>query len=220
MATDQPLALLDLDGDDYAALWDGVEDAFGLAIPDEAHGWTTVGDIQAWLEAAMPAADQAGKCATSMAFYRLRAALRPLASEPIRPDTALAAFGLSPRRLHRHLSAALDFQVHVQTLGGWAMGGIVLIVAGLGLAFVDVRFLWLLLPGIALVRVDPGLFSPATVGELARQAARAHFAAFAKAGADRRSPAIWAALQSTILDALELDDRSISRQTRLFPATP
>jgi hypothetical protein len=83
------------DGDDVDLIR-AIEGSFQVQFGNDTVKWFTVGDIYDALLRRMPMSSTAGLCATSMAFYRIRAALARTAEVRGRaaPTTKLA--GLTP----------------------------------------------------------------------------------------------------------------------------
>ena len=219
----EPTLAIDDDGDDVDVLR-AIEQSFGLKF-DGPVSWVTVGDAYAALLRAVPAADSAGKCATTMAFYRLRRALRTVlkSNGSVRPRTRLRDLTRRPaKRVLRELSREIDLPISGFALS-WIGGvGLLLVLAGIGgglvsLSLLQARPLVVLFPlGLALVRLDPGTFGTQTVGDMARSLAIQNYSAFAQAGADRRPGAIWSALVGLLGDFAGLDPAKIDRGTRLL----
>lgn len=218
---------LGLDGDlDDVALIEDIEASFGVTFPgEETATWFTVGDIFESLRWRFPDTAVAGeKCATSMAFYRLRRAIpeRQDASR-LRPDTPLESLTqLSARELLQLLGNRSGLRMPRYVLSWRGMIGVYLIVASViatfGLLLARMGGAWSdLAPfvvagiGVALVRVDGGAFPKEckTLGELARRVVTMNFGYFLAEGADPREGGLWTALvdllaQHTPLPKLEI----------------
>jgi hypothetical protein len=214
---------IDDDGDDVEVLR-LIEQAFGVKFDGPAP-WVTVGDAYDALIAMVPTSDSAGKCATTMAFYRLRRALRAVLKieGPIRPRTRLRHLTRRPtKKVLRELSREMGLPIPAFTLSGIGGVGLLFILVGVGGAMMSLGFhgLWpllLLAPlGLAVVRLDPGTFGTQTVGDMARGFALRNYSAFAQLGADRRPDAIWAVLIGLLGEFAELNPAKIDRQTRLL----
>ena len=213
---------IDDDGDDVEVLL-RLEHAFGVKFGDPVP-WITVGDAYDALLGRVPATDQAGKCATTMAFYQLRRALRSVLQldAPIRPSTRLSDLTRrSPKRVFKELSRELGFTPGF-TLS-WIGGvGVLFIFAGLIglLGSAGFHRLWpaigLLPLGLVMVRLDPGTFGSQTVGDLARAFATQNYRDFAERGADQRPEAIWSVLVGLLGEFSEMNPAEINRETRLL----
>ena len=212
------------DGDDIDLI-EAIEQSFQVRFGDETASLTTVGDLHEALVARIEPAAAPGLCATSMAFYRLRRALAPIARPALRiaPETRLA--GLvepSPRRLFAHLARTLEIKIPAPPLSalGWTGVGLVSVGAILAVAAIVWRPLWpalLLLPlGWALARLDPGAYGTMSVGDLARALATDNFDHFARRGADRRPDAVWRTLCALIEAETGFEAARIAPQTRFF----
>jgi hypothetical protein len=217
-----------------------IEQSFGVKFGDETSNWTTVGDIYEALLARMPASSTVGLCATSMAFYRVRAALGRIIKVPARvtPTTKLAEFAsIRPRRLCAKLARELGVaappwrQSWWGEVGGWLMFfGLVGFPLVMGAAWVahwlGFSLQWprpwhmlLLAPlGLAMLFSDMGAYGAMTVGDLARAVAWRNVAYFASMGADARPAALWSALCEICAAAAErgVHASNLTAETRLL----
>ncbi|HYE46731.1 MAG TPA: hypothetical protein VEA44_13280 [Caulobacter sp.] len=211
---------LDLDHHDDVAVFEAVEAAFDLSPADKGVEWLTVGHVHRAILARMPPGDTPGKCATSMSFYRLRRALAPRVRGPITPATRLNEAGLTPKDLGPLLEAETGLQLQVGAAGWPMMLGLLMILAGLLLSVVlrDWRYLLLLPASYLPLRLDTGDFGRQTVGDLARQAAVANFAALVRDGADHRPDRIWLTLRCAIAETIGVKPDRIGPDTRFYPA--
>jgi hypothetical protein len=215
---------LGLDDDlDFCEMAQALEKAFGAKFAPVLP-WFTVGDVFDELLAQAPTSDQPGKCATSMAFYRLRQALLTEleVESAIGPRTRLCDVNPgSAKALHKRLSIALGLELPAVGLSPLGTAGWLLLLAGFlgGLCATAVHGFWpcaALFPvGLVMMRLDPGTFGTQTIGDLARRVATKNFHAFAKAGADRRPGAIWATLVELLDEFAEHAPSEITRDTRL-----
>lgn len=212
------------DGDDTDLIQE-LEAAFGLTFGAATRDWFTVGDIYDAVVARRATAEAAGACATSMAFYRVRAALRRVADVcgAVTPQSRLADLTrMSPRTLERRLAAELGGKLSITTLAGPGAIGLIAAMVGVGAVFVafsEPAALWWvgLAPlGALLVRLDPGRFEAVTVGDVARDFALRNFARLADEGADRRPAAVWRAVQALAADAVGMAPGEVGRETRLM----
>ncbi|MCC7266510.1 MAG: hypothetical protein IT546_04120 [Caulobacteraceae bacterium] len=209
------------DGDDEELL-EAIERSFQVRFGEKTAGWFTVGDIYRDLLEQVPRSSAAGLCATSLAFYRVRAVLADMAVTRgrITPSTKLAGLTRSsPKRLYAKLSRELGVGKMPLTLS-WRGGlGIVMALAGMVLSPV-VQAIWPLLlltpAGIVLTSCDVGAYYSMTVGDLARKVAVRNFAQFAAIGADSRPEALWRALRLVIAEETGFDPDRIDSNTRLF----
>jgi len=216
---------LGLDHDlDFSEMVVDLQKAFGVKFA-RVLPWVTVGDVHSALLEQVSTSDQPGKCATSMAFYRLRQALRTVLKieTAIGPRTRLCdVTSRSPKAVNNELSLALELKLsaaHLSMVGN--TGGLLLFVGLLGgLCATAVHGLWpcaVLAPvGLVMLRLDPGTFGSQTVGELARKLAIRNFHVFAQAGADRRPDAIWATLVELLDEVAVEAPLPITRDTRLL----
>lgn len=219
------------DGDDISAVRD-IEEIFEIAFsPAELVAMQTVGDLQDLVLAKLPADRDMGKCATAMAFYRLRRALN--AREPnvrITPATDMAAFR-APwirqffRDLERQTGLSLGGPAHtwIGSLG-WTLVllPLMLVLPTLLVSvFASVSpWFWAALivmfaAGILLLRFDPGRLT-GTVGDLVRKAADRNYGRLMKQGAKGRDAEIWRLLTETLAHESRLKPDTITRETVFF----
>lgn len=213
---------LDLDGDDAWDIERNLESAFEISLSDLDRPCVTVGDVHDRVLERFAAGPGEGRCATSMAFYRLRAALgSTMPGGWIGPETALRHARMSPDRLNRHLRDATGMDLHVG-YGAWpTLLGLASVCLALALAVLLRDGRWLLLAcGVALIPLDRGACGRQTVGDVAREAAALNFARLARDGADHRPERIWRVIVQIVADVTGLDGGRIDRKTRLFPAAP
>lgn len=210
------------DGDD-ADLLDAIEGSFQIHFGEAATKCFTVGDIYEALLDLVPTSSVPGLCATSMAFYRIRSALRRVADVdgPVTPSARLSGLtSLSPKQLYALLAHELGVVRLPQMLSARGCLGIVVLLAGAvgGLLAVAMPVLWpalLLVPvGFEMTRRDEGGYYATTVGDLARDVARRNFSRFASDGADARPAALWRTLSELIAE--ETGVTKVTTHTRLF----
>jgi hypothetical protein len=211
----------------------GLEKAFALKISDdEAVACKTVGDIYDLLHARF--AEQmgtGGACVTSMAFYRLRKALRRMHPEgDFRPSTSLTqCTGSNARSFLRQLGQDSALQVPGPQ-GRWvtAIGCLLLVGALLAvvLATINRTPVWILtavglvVVGIALVRLDPGVLPDdcTTLGGLATKVSALNFGKFALSGAAVRADGLWVALTEVLSEWSDIPRAEIRRDTFVLQA--
>ncbi|ANP44485.1 hypothetical protein [Candidatus Viadribacter manganicus] len=200
---------LGLDDDlDSVELLIAIERAFNIKIPDQdAATASTMGDLHDIVASKLE--DTGGeKCRTSMAFYRVRRALKMVLGEvDIRPDTSLSAiWGRSPKLLwaqaQRHCELRLPplSQTNISGFGGLLIAAAIFGVPILWIAKITG---WLVLAlvvgltaaGFVLTRLDPLAFGPiATVGDLAQRTASQNYGVLVSLGGRSDTKAIWDAL--------------------------
>jgi hypothetical protein len=190
---------LGMSGEAWVDLDEALSDAFpGLVTEQELESLETLGDLHRLLLSRLGEDRRAaGACISSMAFYRLRRALRDIApGVEVRPSTPLAAVGFLRsqtlawtlrRRTGLDMPARVTWLSYVGSLGlfgfpvflalGWQG-----LIAAAGL--------------LALIPFDQGRLSGRcrTVGELAERAAALNYARLAEAGGRVREAELWNAL--------------------------
>ncbi|MBI2251096.1 MAG: hypothetical protein HYU61_15330 [Brevundimonas diminuta] len=211
------------DGDDVDLIR-AIESSFQVQFGNDTAKWFTVGDIYEALLTRIPVSSTAGLCATSMAFYRIRAELVRTneATGRVEPASKLAGLtSLPPKQLYSRLSRELGVGALPITLSWWGTFGLVALLFGLvgGLFVFKVHAFWpvlLLLPaGVAMTSTDVGTYRSTTSGDLARTVAIRNFRLFASDGADNRPATLWRALCGLIADETQFDAARISASTRL-----
>ena len=213
-----------VDGDDTDLIED-IEQSFGVAFGDEPANWSTVGDIYNAIIERISPAEEAGKCATSMAFYRTRAALQRITgtTRQLKPSTRLADFvSISQSRLFKQLSAELGVRRPPPTMSWWGLIGAAVCLFGVFGVFSSIAAhrmfpVMILLPmGVVMIAFDVGSLGSTTVGDLARIVARMNFQHFAQNGADRRPQTIWDTLCALISDVSGIEPIRITAETRVL----
>lgn len=220
---------LGLDDDlDSVDLLIAIERTFDFKISQEdASIVSTMGDLHDLLVSKFEHAG-GGKCQTSMAFYRVRRALKAVLGDiEIRPDTALSAiWNGSPKQLfqraqhHCDLRLASLSRTNMSGFGGLLIAAAVFAAPILLFAKVDG---WLILalaagffaPGFALTRLDPLAFGPSmvTVGDLARRTANQNYGVLVSLGGRSNAQAIWDALAEVAATFSDLPPEKIERAT-------
>ena len=216
------------DLDDVELLMD-IESSFSLTITQEmAESMLTVGDIHdAVIEKLRVIAGSRGGCATAMAFYRLRRALRleGRAGE-IRTDTDLST-GLWPsiRCLSRRMQSEFGLKLPGPVTTWPGNLGFVAVLCGFAgfllTVFPQVQW-WMPLMfiglGALLMRLDPLRLSNefATVGQLATRVAKLNPGPLALQGAALRLPDIWDDLVEVLAEHTELPKSEIRPDTLLL----
>ena len=215
-----------IDADNDADVVKAIERSFGVHFDDQTRQWFTVGDIYEELLASLPQEQGGTLCATSMAFYQVRAFLRQQgggASHKIRPQTKLRVVAVvPPRRLFRRLAEELGVETPAITLSWWGGAGVVLVLGGL-LGFItsaENHALWPVMLssplGIAMIVTDVGAYGKMTVGDVSRRVAANNFRHFALQGADARPAAVWRALCAVLAEATDVAPEMMTRDTRLL----
>jgi|CXWL01.1.fsa_nt_gi hypothetical protein len=200
---------LGLDDDlDSVGLLIAIERAFDIKISDQdAATVSTMGDLHEVVTSKLDGAG-GGKCQTSMAFYRVRRALKAVLGDiDIRPDTPLSAiWGRSPKllfeRAQRHCDPRLA-SLSSTDISGFGALLIVAVIFGAPILLIANVNGWMILAlaggltaaGFMLTRLDPLAFGPmATVGDLAQRTAGQNYGALVSLGGRSDAKAIWDAL--------------------------
>ena len=207
---------LGLDDDvDSVELLLAIERVFDIRISDQdASRVRTMGDLQDLVASRF---DEGGgeKCRTSMAFYRVRRALRAvLGAVEIRPDSNVRdLWSRSPKSLfvqtqrHCDLQLASLSQTHVSSVGMLLIAAAtipapLLLLAKISGWLVFSLAIAIVAAGFTLIRLDPLAYAPkmATVGDIARQTANRNYGALVKLGGRSNDQAIWDTLVSVAND--------------------
>ena len=219
------------DGDEIDAVR-SLEKTFEISFSnEELEALTNVGSLHDLLLQKISRANDQGKCASAMAFYRLRRALS--ASHPgveIAPATEMKTL---------HAPFIKEFFRGLEEQTGLRLGGPVHTwIGSLGIACLLLPFM-LILPFVVIqqfVRLPPylwaglvcslpiGLFlcwlDPGhligTVGDLARKAARLNYGRLMKQGAKGRDVEIWSLLAETLTDESRLEPEEVTPETVFF----
>jgi hypothetical protein len=219
---------LDDELDDVDLIHD-VEKVTGLRFAShETRAWYTVGDIFNTLCERYAKQDRdGGKCATAMAFHRLRQAAAQLVPGRITPDTKLDGFaGLPARDLYAQLQKRSGLKLPPVILTYVGVAGLLLTAAGVVAEFcaLEAGLVWwepyLALPvlGAGLMFMDPWRGPPElrTFGQLARKVAALNFSKLLGEGAARRDNDVWNALIETLSDHTDLPKSMIASDTLLL----
>jgi hypothetical protein len=156
------LDTINLDGDDGVHLIDALEGSFGVRFGDETSRWFTIGDVYDALLQRVPTSADAGLCATSMAFYRLRAALTGAGAsrERVTPQTKVAGLTpLRPKTLRSRLSQELGVRELPNTMSWFGCLGATCVVLGF-FALCGAAAVHRLWPGVFLLPSGSFCFAP------------------------------------------------------------
>lgn len=212
-----PPNTLGLDDDwDTVDLQNAVERAFDVKLTqDEAVRILTVGDLYEAILAKL-APGGGAKCASMMAFLRLRRALADL--QPgmrLCPTTPLRDIsGLAPKAVWKHLARKTSLAMpSLNTLGiVGAVGALVTLVSIVSLfvfTVLHVSLLWSLIlfaASFAMIRIDRGAYGRGeTLGDLAERCAACNYAELARLGARSSPSAAWDALTRLAFAFTEVD---------------
>jgi hypothetical protein len=229
---------LGLDDDlDPVEVMYNLETSFGIRFTDaEVSAWQTVGDIYGTLRSRVSnSTTRAGRCATAMAFHRLRRALSELSIDTrLRPDTPVKGLtSLTTKALFKQISARSGLRMPRPRVAFWGTVGMWSILASfIGLATTAVVGpQWWPIPmlaaglGIMLWWLDPGEvpFDCQTLGDLSRKVTGLNFGKLSDEGAELNDKDLWNALvevlsEDTFLPKLEIRPETLLLQKQLRSA--
>ncbi len=224
-----------------------VEKSFDVKISDaEATAILRVGELYDLLIQKLAGNDGNRKCASAMAFYRLRRAMAGL----VRDAKASPSFDLMPlretytRKLAKSLEAVSGLRLpqpsftSVGKVGGTValiggLGAVATLVIGFVLVFLSIRigdtlvgfasaFLFGgLIIGVALMGLDRGRLPTdcATLGALAARAGNLSYGRLIKEGANTQKSCIWKALVEVLGDFANVPADQIARETYFLKHT-
>jgi len=220
---------LGLDDDlDDVELLQSLEQTFALRFSQSDAGtFYKVEDIYGFLRDHVEANGLDKRCATSLAFYRLRRALgHRVSGEVLRPSIELAPFaGRSANRLFQKLAHETGLRMPRANSGWIANVGALLCLAAL-LAILPAAILgwsyWipvsLFAAAIAAMKNDPGKLPTdcRTLGDLSERVAGLNFAQMQKLGARTRDKDIWNAMVEVMAQHSILPREQIQPETLLL----
>jgi hypothetical protein len=213
----------------------GIERAFGfeLSVP-EGESLLTVGDLYDCVLKHLPPDGRDRKCASAMAFYRLRRCAERLGlGHQLRPSSALTFLrGGRPKRTIKSLALesglAIDGIIEMTWAGSLgcillpfltvAVSVTVALNTGTGVLGAALMGVLVAIPmGIVLAALDPGVLPDdcRTMGDLARQAVPQNFGYLARLGARHSAEDVWQALLAIVARHSETDDK-IGRETYIL----
>jgi len=225
---------LDLDDDlGDAELIRSLESAFDLKMPRDLSRVSDVGQLFDVLLSQFLSVDRGRKCATAMAFYRLRGALCDLRNERLSPSFTLNVVkDISVKRMFRQLSRKTDLKLPKRALTAIGNSGSLLIVIAFMAIFplyilgdqnvIDMRWLWAIpagiAAGVAAIKFDPGRLPSdcQTLGDLARKTATLNYGRLAKQGAKATEEDIWREFREIVSQQSDVAPEHIRRDTVFF----
>jgi len=220
----KPVSSLALVGDgDEVDLLDEIQAAFDVTFTDsEAESCRTVGDLFDVLMTKIAPAEGANRCATAMAFYRLR---RAIGAGHAGPHSMLRdVLTGTPRQAYARLGSATGLRMPALVFGAVGWFGMMVVLPGIlasaafwqaASSFWAVPFLISML-GILVAFFDRKP-EAATLGDLARQVAVLNFAHLARSGARSVRVDVWKNFVQLLRQETGLIDNSpISRETTFF----
>jgi hypothetical protein len=216
------LNLADLDDVEFI---EEVEQSFNIWFGEGQLPFQTIGDLTAAVAAELAVENKHGRCATSMAFYRLRRALQATSGFSPRPDTPLAeVLGRNQKRWAKELEAQSGLRIHPPNLswrgGIGCLGVMVAALCVLVQPFGSIALLGefaLLLVGLLVVKLDPGRYPQATVGEFVQAVATANAGLLIAEGADTRPQAIAKVVVYIASQKSGIPAERIGSETAIFP---
>lgn len=232
MTSTPPFKPLLEDQGDALVLQEAFEEAFGLRPgDDEASACRSVGDLEAvLLKRFSSSLGEPGACMTSMAFYRLRAALAPFRSGVrLSPASELATLaGRSPRAFIERLSGQSGLMLPATRLNrSGTLGTIFVLIAlpvGCGVGLLSEGWqgwavgLILIALGVICLKFDSGLLPQGvdTLGDLSRRATALNFGKLAGEGGAVNETQLREALISFLSDAGDLPVAEIRPETPIL----
>lgn len=221
-------AILDMEGDQLDDLLHAVETSFGIRFADEETARVqTAGDLHDMIMARLRG--DGDRCATSMAFYRLRRGLIALgAAEKIVPGSPLPIeMKKVPKAYLRRLSALSSLDVRTGVIG-WPgaigmlmiLGLVVLVLLALGQQ--SWPLLWVAVAmavgATTLIVADRGRIPDgvASIGDLTRFAVARNHGRLVIEGAAARDGEVWSSVRGIVADVAEFLPESVGRDSRLF----
>ncbi len=225
---------LDLDDDlGDAELVRSLESAFDLKMPRDLSHVSNVGQLFDALLLQFSSVDQGEKCATAMAFYRLRGALCDMRNERLSPSFQLNLVqDISVRQLFSQLSRKANLKLPNRALTAIGnSGGALIVIAFMAmfplyvlgdLNIIDMHWLWAIpvgIPaGVAVIKFDPGRLPNdcQTLGDLARKTATLNYGWLAKQGAKATEEDIWREFRKIVSQQSDVAPSDIQRDTVFF----
>ena len=234
------LQALDLDYGDTIDLLEVLEQDFGITITDdEARPIETVGELHAFLvDRVIGNGQPSGKCASQMAFYRIRRTLvAESGSSPssIRPNTPIEPFGKGNLR---SLSARLEQRtgLSMPILSSDRFGDVAFVALALSVLTTIIAFatqsifpvglIAMSLLAVAIIgdslnkgrfRADLlGVGDIATVGDLARFSGALSHGKLRELGARTDADVIWDVLIANIVNTANVAVDAIAPETRFY----
>jgi hypothetical protein len=216
---------IDLD-DDFIDVIIALEESLGVKFPDEAFAHIhTLGELHDLIYQEAEKLNRGGnKCATSMSFYRLKAAIHRTGSpRRLSPSTPLRTLtDLDYRAVTRRLG---DWSAPELSISGFgclmAVALVLLINVPVFFAFGGWAFLTGLLSAIFLLAIAARFF-PArlpeqkTVGELASSLAARNLHRLATEGAALTPQTVWKAITQIVADQMGIEPKRLSRESRFI----
>lgn len=216
-------------------LIDEVEASFGIDLQDgETETCETMGEFHDLVLQRLRAdGDSGDRCATAMAFYRLRQAVDLRFDEGVGPSTPLMnALDSSPRVLLRRAAVKTGLRMPLPVLGLIGVSGIALGIVGLIGSFVLASHYPLsfaptlaLLSASCMLAIASGYYDRGrypsgmhTVGDLADYVAALNMGRLRDQGAKMRNGDIWRALSIIASETTGIAPQRIGPQSRFYPS--
>jgi hypothetical protein len=216
-----------------AKLVRSLESAFDLKMPRDLSHVSNVGQLFDVLFLQFSSVDQGRKCATAMAFYRLRSALYEMKNERLPPSFQLNLVqDISVKRLFGRLSQKTNLKLPNRALTAIGnSGGALIVVAFMAILplyilgdqnIIDMHWLWAIPVGIAagaaVIKFDPGRLPSdcQTLGDLVRKTATLNYGRLAKQGAKATEEDIWREFREIVSQQSGVAPKDIQRDTVFF----
>ncbi|HUO92845.1 MAG TPA: hypothetical protein VMU22_07980 [Rhizomicrobium sp.] len=216
-----------------------VEKVFDVQIANkEAEALWNVGDLYDLILKKLPRGEANTKCASAMAFYRLRRAFIDLSmTDVLSPSSDMAAWrSVHARPLFRELESRTGLNMPRQSFswigktGGWiALSWLAAMTFDLLLPPIYKPILqvlsiycWSALPlAFAFAQFDPGRFPRdcRTFGDLVTKVSYESYGKLVKAGAATSEQAIWTALTEAVESVTNVPAAKIARETLFLQAS-
>nr|WP_295468902.1 acyl carrier protein [Mesorhizobium sp.] len=210
------------DGDELDML-EAVESSFGIRLDtQETERIETVGQLFDVVLAKTSVDQDARKCATAIAFYRLRRALGDRSASPrSRLDEIISD---TPARLHRRIERDTGLAMPRASLGRIGLTALFAAILLVPATIMTVAHGWpywplMTLPAAAAVGsiwLDSRRWHEETLGEMARKVANLNFAKLSKFGARSSAGDAWMAYTGLLSDITGIDIEEIGRETRFI----
>ena len=213
-----------------------LEETFDIKFSDASVSQCqNVGELFQYFKQLFPPDKKPGKCITSMAFYRLRSALKSAGvTVPVTPKTPMTTLSdLLPYEFEKSVNKHMtNYGVSLATSSRWGDYGMYCIIWSAFFGFLSFGFWWyesinsglfwfiigfiltsLISIGIFLCHRDQGRYCDVTVGECAEYFALNNFFILGKEGGDMREATLWKFFCWIITQQIGIDPKKINMDT-------